>query len=133
MSIIDDLNFALPGLQEMAAPISDALNPIIVLPAHVQGSPWDAVQIGPCKVNGETPVYHAISPVIRFYHFSDTTRTPSLEFEVAIIDAVEWLFEIPAVSAEEFNLTPGLWSWLIMETAGEVVAATGQLTVRHAV
>jgi hypothetical protein len=135
MSIIDDLNFALPGLQEMAAPVSDALDPIIVLPVHVQGDSWGDVQIGPCIINGLPPAYAAESAVIKFYHFSDTTRTQFLAADAVVIDAVDWVFDVPEIDPETFNLTPGLWLWVLWETSNDmpVTAAIGQLTVRHAV
>lgn len=135
MSIIDDLNFALPGLQEMAAPVSDALDPTIVFPVHVQGNSWQAAQIGPCLFDGLPPAYAAASAVIKFYYFSDATRTPFLTAEAVVIDAVDWVFNVPEIDAETFNLTPGLWLWILWETSNDmpVTAALGQLTVRHGV
>lgn len=135
MTIIDDLNFALPGLQEMAAPISDALKPTIVLPVHVQGSPWNALPISYSTITNQPPSHSAESATISFYHFSDTDLTPHLTSDVTVIDGIEWIFEVPAMSAETFNLTPGLWTWVLWVNSDglSVAAVSGQLTVRHAV
>lgn len=131
---IEDLNFAIPGLLEMAAPVSDAMEPVTVLPVHVQGDHWGAGQIGPCTIGGVTPATPAVSAEIRFYHFSDTTRTPSLIADAVVMDSAQWVFAVPEIAAEAFDLVPGLWTWILWETSGEtpVAAAVGQLAVQHA-
>lgn len=133
VSIIDELNFALPGLQELAAPVSDSLEPSLMMPTHTHGEPWGTEKIGPCIINGEIPTYPAASADIRFYHFSDTTRTPAFTATAVVMDSVRWIFSVPEIDSETFDLTPGLWVWILWETSTEkpVIAATGQLAIRH--
>jgi hypothetical protein len=128
MPIPGNTNYAM-DVVKIESPVNDALPFVIVLPPHLEGDPWGVnvifygIPIGRPAAAGE----------IRFYHFSDTTRTPSLVLPAAILNAAAWTFTIPQVSGVVFNLDPVLWFWSLVETSEEedVEVAIGHLVVRH--
>lgn len=155
MSIPANLNYAM-AVVKIDDPVNDALPFVIVLPPHLEGDPWGADVILPyliaddlfrIYVNSAGVPYMsqlnltygvaierlAVAGEIRFYHFSDTTRTPSLVLPASVLDATAWTFTIPEVSGEVFNLDPVIWFWTLVETSGaeEVEVAIGHLVVRH--
>ena len=155
MPIPEDLNYAM-DVVKIESPVYDALPFVIVLPPHLEGDPWGVDVIFPYLIadglfhiyvdNGGIPymsqmnlVYGgptgrpAVAGEIRFYHFSDTTRTPSLVLPAEVLDATAWTFTIPEVSGEVFDLDPVLWFWTLVETSEEedVEVAIGHLAVRH--
>ena len=133
--MLENLNIALPGLQELAAPVSDAMRPVIILPPHTQGDPWGLPLLAPFEAEGQPPETQAASGELWFHPFSDQTQEPYLVVPVVVLDPAEWTFAVAEVPGETFNLTPGLWWWVLWETSGDeaIEVTSGQLTVRHAV
>jgi hypothetical protein len=150
-----DVNYAIDIVQ-IEDPVNESLPFVIVLPPHLEGDPWGVDVIFPYLIadglfriytdDGGIPYMSqmrltygrptgrpAAAGEIRFYHFSDTTRTPSLVLPAAILNAAAWTFTIPQVSGVVFNLDPVLWFWSLVETSDEedVEVAIGHLVVRH--
>lgn len=137
MPIPEDLNYSM-AVVKIDDPVNDALPFVIVLPPHLEGDPWGVDVILPymsqlSSTYGAAIERPAIAGEIRFYHFSDTTRTPSLVLPADVLDDTAWTFTIPEVSGEVFNLDPVLWFWTLLETseAEDVEVAIGHLVVRH--
>lgn len=129
----EDLNVALPGLQEMESPFSDALPPVDILEPYTKGNPWSVEVINPRLIETDLPTRPAVTGELRFYHFSDATRPPSLVIPVNVLDAAAWTFSVEELV--ELDLAPNLWLWIVVENSEEeeVQIASGLLVVRHAV
>jgi hypothetical protein len=155
MPIPENTNYAM-DVVKIESPVNDALPFVIVLPPHLEGDPWGVDVILPYLIADDLfsiyvdsagvpyvsqmnlsygiPIGRpAAAGEIRFYYFSDTTRTPSLVLPAEVLDATAWTFTIPQVSGVVFDLDPVLWFWSLVETSEEedVEVAIGHLAVRH--